>query len=95
MKPIYRLLLLLLVSTTVCVQAWAENEAETAKMGTIRGRIVDAEKHVLPGASVYVENLKNGTISDIDGFYVLSNLHPGVYKIKVTYVGYHPQEFTL
>ncbi len=95
MKRIFNLLLLLLVSTVFCVQAGAENEAEVAKLGTIRGRIVDAEKHVLPGASVYVENLKNGTISDIDGFYVLSNLKPGVYKIKVTYVGYHPQEFTM
>lgn len=66
---------------------------ETAvRQGAIRGRVIDDGEHVLPGASVYIENLKTGVISDVDGFYTLQNLKPGTYTIKVTYVGYAPIE---
>ena len=58
------------------------------KQGTVRGRIVDSEDHVLPGASVYIEDLQTGAVSDVDGFYTLQNLKPGTYTIKTSYVGY-------
>lgn len=56
----------------------------------IHGRIVDSGRQVLPGASVFVEKLHTGVVSDINGFYTLPNLRPGVYDVKVTYVGYSP-----
>ena len=65
------------------------------KQGAIRGRVVDAEENTLPGASVYIENLKTGVISDVDGFYTLANLKPGTYTVRVTYVGYSPVEMTV
>lgn len=69
---------------------------ETAvKQGAIRGRVVDTEENTLPGASVYIENLKTGVISDVDGFYTLANLKPGTYTVRVTYVGYSPVEMTV
>jgi hypothetical protein len=43
-------------------------------------------------ASIFVENLKTGVISDVNGFYTLPNLKPGTYTVKVTYVGYSPIE---
>lgn len=68
-------------------------EAEpSSKKGSINGRIVDNVHQTLPGASIYIEKLKMGAVSDINGFYTLSNIDPGVYDVKVTYVGFDPIE---
>ena len=65
------------------------------KQGAIRGRIVDNQENTLPGASVYIDEVKTGVISDVDGFYTLANLDPGTYTVRVTYVGYSPVEMTV
>lgn len=75
--------------------ARAEVNETVVKQGAIRGRVVDTEENTLPGASVYIENLKTGVISDVDGFYTLANLKPGTYTVRVTYVGYNPVEMTV
>ena len=71
-----------------------ENVNET-KQGAIRGRIVDNTQQILPGATVYIESLHTGAISDVNGFYTLANLAAGTYRVKVSYVGYSPAEFTI
>lgn len=78
---------------TIMIQGAFADNSETAEFGTVKGRVVDESSHILPGASVYIENLKSGAISDMNGFYTLSNLKPGEYIIKVTYVGYESAEF--
>ena len=71
-----------------------ENVNET-KQGAIRGRIVDNTQQTLPGATIYIESLHTGAISDVNGFYTLANLAAGTYRVKVSYVGYSPAEFTI
>ena len=65
------------------------------KQSAIRGRIVDNAGQTLPGATIYIESLHTGVISDINGFYTFANLNPGTYKVIVRYVGYSPVEATL
>ena len=74
---------------------YADPESDVDKAAAIRGRVIDADKHTLPGASIYIKELKTGVISDIDGFYTLPDLKPGLYHILVTYVGYQPYEMTV
>ena len=64
----------------------------SANLGAIRGRIVDEARHTLPGASIWIASLQEGAVSDVDGYYSLSNLDPGTYTLKVTYVGFTPKE---
>ena len=71
-----------------------ENVNET-KQGAIRGRIIDNAQQTLPGATIYIESLHTGAISDVNGFYTLANLAAGTYRVKVSYVGYSPAEFTI
>lgn len=73
----------------------ADNTSEDPAVGVIRGRVVDSEKRILPGATIFIENLKTGVVSDANGFYTLTNLQPGTYKVKVSYVGYEPIFLTL
>ena len=75
--------------------AWADEKAEVNRQGAIRGRIIDTAEQTLPGASIYIEKLHTGVISDVNGFYTFSNLTPGTYRVKVTYVGYSPVEMTI
>lgn len=64
-------------------------------LGVMRGRVVDTNNQVLPGASVIIESLHTGVVSDVNGYYTLSNLQPGTYTVKVTYVGYEPKVMKL
>ena len=95
MKTISRavLSLLLLVGLSQTIQA--ENKETHPRNGAITGRVIDNVQQTLPGASIYIEKLQTGVISDINGFYTLPNLAPGTYTIKVTYVGYNPVEAKL
>lgn len=95
MKKVFKTVPLLLVSAAFCGNVFAVDDVAFPEMATIRGRVIDEGKNILPGASIYVENLKTGTISDIDGFYTLSNLKPGSYTVRVSYVGYDPITMTM
>lgn len=62
---------------------------------SISGYIRDASNgEDLIGATVYVEQLKTGTISNAFGFYAL-NIKPGFYTITVKFLGYQTQQITL
>lgn len=73
-----------------CVEVNAEDNLEKPGMGSIRGRIVNEENEILPGAIVLIEELHTGVTSDANGFYNLSNIKPGTYEIQIKYVGYSP-----
>lgn len=95
MKTIKGLATLALVAMSITVSAESATGNGMAAPGNVRGRVVDAEQQILPGASIYVEDMKVGVVSDVNGFYTLSNLKPGKHTIKVSYVGYTPYEFTV
>ena len=95
MKKIVRAVSLMLLLTGFSGNAVADERGSIPRDGAIHGRVIDNEKQTLPGASIYIEDLKTGVISDINGFYTLPNLKPGTYTIKVTYVGYAPMEMKM
>ena len=59
-----------------------------ATTAVIKGRIVDANNEILPGAYIRLHNNEQGTISDINGYYTLSGLTPGKQTLCISYVGY-------
>ncbi len=97
MKQIERaiLSLLLLLLAGIPVLADEHVNVNESKQGAIRGRIVDNTQQTLPGATIFIESLHTGVISDVNGFYTFANLAPGTYKVKVSYVGYSPVEMTI
>lgn len=83
MKQILRAFLFLLLFTATVNTAIADEKANVTKQGTVRGRIIDATKQTLPGASIYIEKLHTGVTSDVNGFYTFSNLDPENLRKKV------------
>lgn len=59
------------------------------KTGTIKGKITDADtKEPLVGANVILESTISGTATDIEGEYSILQIPSGVYRIKISYIGY-------
>ena len=95
MKRLVKLVSLILLFLNMSSNTFAEEKVNVVKQGTIRGRIIDASKQTLPGASIYIENLRTEVTSDVNGYYTFSNLNPGTYTIKISYVGYSPVEMKI
>ncbi len=68
---------------------WASAQTTTA---TILGTLTDAQRGILPGATVTAKNVDTGTettvVSDTNGRYRLSALRPGRYEIRAELAGF-------
>ncbi len=64
-----------------------------AQTGNLKGRVVDSNNLSLPGASIYTNDMQIGSITDVNGNYVITGLSAGEYTLKVSYIGFQPKEF--
>lgn len=76
--------------------AWSPGQV-LAQEAAIRGVVSDAANgEPLPGVNVVLFGLDgtlvSGTVSTGTGIYALSRLDPGTYNLRVSYIGYEPQE---
>jgi len=71
-----------------------EDPISATTPGSLTGRVVDEMGYVLPGATITVEGTNIGTVSDVNGFFRLNGLTDGSYVVKITYIGYTPEERT-
>ncbi len=59
----------------------------------IRGFVLDASNgEPLPVANVVVVNLNKGAATNLDGFFIIAGLDPGIYILKAGYLGYRSRE---
>ena len=78
------------IGTSVALAQTQQSQVD----GTIRGSIVDENGEPIIGASVVLVNdAKHGTVTDLDGNFVLK-AKPGN-KAKISYIGYVPQTIVL
>lgn len=63
-----------------------------AQNGAVRGVITSAENKPLPGASVWLEGTSHKTATDGSGSYVLQNIQPGNYLLKISASGMQARE---
>ncbi|HEX6982918.1 MAG TPA: TonB-dependent receptor [Balneolaceae bacterium] len=75
--------------STVLFMAFFVPAAALAQTGSIEGTVTDAETgETVPGANVFLVENNRGAATDIDGNYSISNVEPGTYTLRVTFVGY-------
>ena len=68
-----------------------------AQQATLSGTVTDAETgEALPGANVSVISgtVQTGAATSSDGKFEVTNVRPGSYTVKVSYIGYESQTFT-
>lgn len=76
--------------------------------GSFSGKITDAKTgRPVPDASIYITDIRSGTVSDADGNFILKNIPEGGHLIEISHVGYstiietitisgdHKKDFTL
>ncbi len=60
-----------------------------AQHGTLKGRVTDADTgEPLIGANVIIQKTNLGAATDVGGYYEITNITPGLYSVKFSYVGY-------
>lgn len=64
-----------------------------AQQRSITGVVVDAKKEPVIGASIVEKGTSNGTITDVDGKFLL-NVEPNI-TLVISYIGYESQEILL
>ncbi|MSP08666.1 MAG: TonB-dependent receptor, partial [Chitinophagaceae bacterium] len=75
----------ILLFMSVCI---AFASTTNAQQYTLIGKVLDkATGKALPGASVYLPEIKKGTITDVDGKFKLQ-LQVGSHVVEISYVGY-------
>ncbi|MBU0475043.1 MAG: TonB-dependent receptor, partial [Bacteroidetes bacterium] len=63
--------------------------------GKISGVVVDAgTQEPLIGVNIYIESLSRGTASDVDGKFIILGITPGIYELKISYMGYQTVTIT-
>ena len=75
---------LLLTLTLICLVS----ATAFAQGGLLTGRVLDELKLPLPGATVFIPELKKGMPTDVNGYYNIIDLPAGEYTITVTFIGY-------
>jgi Ca-activated chloride channel homolog len=66
----------------------------TAQTGKIEGKVTDQQTgDVLIGANIYIDGTTFGASTDVNGYYIILNVPPGLYKLTAKYIGY--QDLTL
>lgn len=58
--------------------------------GPIRGRVRDAQGNPIPGAAVRIEGTTLGTVTDLEGNFLLSDLPAGPFVLLFSSIGYTP-----
>lgn len=57
--------------------------------GKVKGHIYDKQTgEALIGVNVWLDGTSLGTATDSEGFYIVLNIPPGKYNLKVSYIGY-------
>jgi len=80
---LFRLVILLFLT------GWTFSTASAQVPASIRGNIYDeGSGEAVAFGSVQLAGTDIRTITDLDGFFVFTNLAPGTYTIEVTYIGY-------
>jgi TonB-dependent receptor len=68
----------------------------SAQNGVVTGKVLDkAENLGLPGANVYIKGVSTGTVTDIDGAFLLNSVSPGEHILVVSYLSYRTEELTI
>ncbi|MGB1204765.1 MAG: TonB-dependent receptor [Chitinophagales bacterium] len=81
MKQLFTLFLLCLVNIGLLAQ------------GTIRGTIVDAESNEsLVSATVTLDGTTKGSVSDLEGKFIIRDVSDGKHQLSISFIGYENQE---
>lgn len=83
--------LLYLVILAVMIPAYAFSQS-----GGLAGQVTaQSSGELLTGANIFIQELQRGAVTDLDGRYSITNVRPGTYQVRVSYIGFRPFNTTV
>ena len=79
-------ILTILFSLLLFASSWADNMGN--QHTNLNGKIIDNHGEAIIGASVYLPEMKTGTVTDTVGNYTLDNLPMRTMLVQITAIGY-------
>ena len=70
---------------------FATNLSRAQVTGTLSGKVTDVVGEPIIGASVFLNGTEKGTITDMNGQYVVTEIIPASYNVTVRYLGFETQ----
>ncbi len=93
-KLIIQILKLSSIMLLIAINLSANNAALSTEFASMSGFVYDSEsKETLIGATVYLVGTQKGAYTNKAGFYSVTDIKPGKYTIRITYVGYEKLEY--
>ncbi|MFO8087342.1 MAG: carboxypeptidase-like regulatory domain-containing protein [Bacteroidales bacterium] len=74
-------LVIFLTTLTIAVQA--------QQTGIIKGRVLDTDNLSLPGASIVIDTINKGAITDHNGYFTITGVPEGKYELSASYIGFN------
>lgn len=68
--------------------------SNNAQSGKLAGIVTDNTKSPLIGANIILEGTQLGAASDMDGYFSIINVRPGIYSVIFKYIGYQTKIVT-
>lgn len=63
--------------------------AFAGQTGKLKGKIIDAQtKEPVIGANIFIQGTYLGAASDVEGNFIVANIPPGEYEVRITCMGY-------
>lgn len=61
--------------------------------GILKGSVQDEKSEPLIGSNIIVADTEKGTVADRSGNFIIGNLNPGHYQIKISFIGYETRVY--
>ena len=75
-----------------CVLVFSAGAVSGEPTGSLTGVVTDEQGQPLEYVSVGVPSLRTGALTDSHGRFTISNLPPGTYSVRASFMGYETQE---
>ena len=82
---IFRFTLIIVLCCFISRQA---NAQKNSARYSLSGKITDTSGSVLAGTSIYISDLRKGSIADANGNYAINDIPSGTYLVEIKYIGY-------
>ena len=83
-----KIVLFILALSTYPALLISANAQANSKRYSLSGKITDTSGMPLAAASVYIPDLKKGSIADANGNYQINNIPGGIFVVEIKFVGY-------
>jgi iron complex outermembrane receptor protein len=83
-----KIFLFILTISTFTLLSFSVDAQKNSSRYSLSGKITDTSGAAMAGASVYISDLRKGSVSDANGNYQINDIPSGTYVVEIKFIGY-------